>query len=120
MDPRILQPPPGQKFEVWQKKRMTFISLELSRKGCNFFVSKMLVFPLTLAKIIKDSSGVSLHHRQPIGDGISIHFSEEEGAYSFCAHADPTLLFPSQASTKFQGPESQFGTRILGFYVLTM
>ena len=50
----------------------------------------------------------------------SIHFSEEEGAYSFCAHADPTLLFPSQASTKFQGPESQFGTRILGFYVLTM
>ena len=57
MDPRILQPPPGQNFEVWQKKRVTFISSELSRKGCNFFVSKMLIFSLTLAEIIKDISG---------------------------------------------------------------
>ena len=56
-----MQPLPGQNFEVWQKKRMTFISFELSRKGCNFFVSKMLIFSLTLAEIIKDSSGVSLH-----------------------------------------------------------
>ena len=48
------------KILKYGKRKMTFISFELSRKGCNFFVSKMLIFSLTLAEIIKDSSGVSL------------------------------------------------------------
>ena len=51
---------------------------------------------------------------------ISIHFSEARGRILFCGHADPAFLFSSQASTKIKGPESQFGTRILGFYLLTM
>ena len=60
-----------------KEKNDTFISFELSRKGCNFFVSKMLVFSLTLAEIIKDSSGVSLHFAPTLVNNqkkVEIHY----------------------------------------------
>ena len=48
------------------------------------------------------------------------YFSEDKGPYFDCGHVDSAFLFPSQDSTKIQSPESQFGTRILGFYLLPM
>ena len=54
-----------------------------------------------------------------IVEWILIHFSEARGRILFCGHVDPAFLFSSQDSTKIQSPESQFGTRILGFYLFT-
>ena len=49
----------------------------------------------------------------------SADFSEARGRILFCGHVDPAFLFSSQDSTKIQSSESQFGTRILGFYLFT-
>ena len=57
---------------------------------------------------------------QIITEWLSRFLGEDECTQSLCGHVDPAFLFSSQASTKIKGPESQFGTRILGFYLLTM
>ena len=57
---------------------------------------------------------------QIITEWLSRFLGEDECTQNLCGHVDPAFLFSSQASTKIKGPESQFGTRILGFYILTM
>ena len=56
---------------------------------------------------------------QIITEWLSRFLGEDECTQNLCGHVDPAFLFSSQASTKIKGPESQFGTRILGFYILT-
>ena len=68
----------------------------------------------------RDSIKVSgLSREQIITEWLSRFLGEDECTQSLCGHVDPAFLFSSQASTKIKGPESQFGTRILGFYLLT-
>ena len=65
-----------------------------------------------------DVRGHGATREKGIVEWILIHFSEARGRILFCGHVDPAFLFSSQDSTKIQGLERPFKTRITGFYWL--
>ena len=75
---------------------------------CEGYGSPLLLLATTLS--------LSQTREKGIVEWILIHFSEARGRILFCGHVDPAFLFSSQDSTKIQGLERPFKTRITGFY----
>ena len=79
---------------------------------------KFKIFQILKKKTLNIHEISKMSQRKGTVEWSSIHFSEARGRILFCGHADPAFLFSSQDSTKIQGLERPFKTRITGFYWL--